>query len=163
MSVGAVGTPELRGRIGLAGAVFALVGYIIGGSIFILPGALAGQIGPGVFLSYLIAAGLALFVCFVAAQIGSAFPMSGGSYVAVSYVVSPFWGFMVVWMSVLIIFTSTSALAYGLVDYLAAYAPLLGQYRFTGAVLAIVLFTGVNLLGVRTAVGVQALMVVVFM
>jgi APA family basic amino acid/polyamine antiporter len=154
---------ELQGRIGLGGAVFALVGYVIGGSIFILPGALAAQVGPAVFLSYLIAAGLALFVCFAAAQIGSAFPMSGGSYVAVSCVVSPFWGFMVVWMGVLICFTSTSALAYGLVDYLTAYAPALASHRLAGAVAAIVLFTGLNLLGIRTAVWAQAAMVVVFM
>jgi APA family basic amino acid/polyamine antiporter len=154
---------ELHGRIGLAGAVFALVGYVIGGSIFILPGALAGQIGPAVFLSYLIAAGLALFVCFAAAQIGSAFPMSGGTYVAVSCVVSPFWGFMVVWMGVLIVFTSTSALAYGLVDYVTVYAPGLAEHRFLGAVLAVVVFTGLNLLGIRTAVWAQAVMVVVFM
>ena len=39
---------ELRGRIGLAGGVFALVGYIIGGSIFIMPGALAAKVGPTV-------------------------------------------------------------------------------------------------------------------
>jgi APA family basic amino acid/polyamine antiporter len=156
-------TEELRGRIGLGGAAFALVGYIIGGSIFILPGALAAQVGPAIFLSYLIAAGIALFVCFAAAQIGSAFPMSGGTYVAVSCVVSPFWGFMVVWMGVLIIFTSTSALAYGLVDYLTVYAPALADHRFLGAVLAIVLFTGINLLGIQTAVWAQTVMVVVFM
>ena len=96
---------ELRGRIGVPGAVFALVGYIIGGSIFILPGELAGQIGPAVFVPYLVAASLALFVCFAAAQIGSAFPLSGGTYMAVSCVVSPFWGFVVVWMGVLIVFT----------------------------------------------------------
>jgi APA family basic amino acid/polyamine antiporter len=89
--------------------------------------------------------------------------MSGGTYVAVSCVVSPFWGFMVVWMGVLIIFTSTSALAYGLVDYVTPWAPVLAEYRFTGAVLSIVAFTGVNLLGIRTAVGAQAVMVVVFM
>ena len=113
-------------------------------------------------MAYLIAAALALFVCFASAQIGSAFPMSGGTYVAVSSVVSPFWGFMVVWMGVLIIFTSTSALAYGLVDYLAAYFPGLGRHR-SGAVPSIVLFTGVNLLGIRTAVWAQTAMVVVFM
>jgi basic amino acid/polyamine antiporter, APA family len=154
---------DLRGRIGVGGAVFALVGYIIGGSIFILPGALAGQVGPAVFLAYLIAASLSLFVCFAAAQIGSAFPMSGGTYVAVSSAVSPFWGFMVVWMGVLIIFTSTPTLAYGLVDYLAAYVPALGEHRFLGAVLSVVVFTGINLLGIQTAVWVQTGMVVVFM
>ncbi|MEO8501229.1 MAG: hypothetical protein ABI565_09965, partial [Vicinamibacteria bacterium] len=80
--------PELRGRIGLGEAVFALVGYIIGGSIFILPGALAGRVGPGAFVAYLLAAVVALFICVASAEIGSAFPMSGGTYVAVSSVVS---------------------------------------------------------------------------
>jgi APA family basic amino acid/polyamine antiporter len=155
--------PELRGRITLVEAVFALVGYIIGGSIFILPGALAGQAGPGVFVAYLLAAVVALFICVASAQIGSAFPMSGGTYVAVSCVISPFWGFMVVWMGVLIIFTSTSALAYGLVDYLTPWIPGLADHRFLGAVLSIVLFTAVNLLGIRTAVWAQIVMVVVFM
>ncbi len=159
---GASPAPELRGRIGLAEAVFALVGYIIGGSIFILPGALAGSVGPGVFLAYLLAAVVALFICVASAQIGSAFPMSGGTYVAVSSVVSPFWGFMVVWMGVLVIFTSTSALAYGLVDYMIPYMPFLSEHRFLGAVAGIVTFTGVNLLGIRTAVWVQIVMVLVF-
>src|SRR5262249_41960067 len=130
---------------------------------FILPAALAGQVGPAVFLAYLIAAALSLYVCFAAAQIGSAFPMSGGTYVAVSSAVGPFWGFMVVWMGVLIIFTSTPALAYGLVDSLTVYLPALGEHRFLGAVLSVVVFTGVNLLGIQTAVWVQAVMVVVFM
>jgi APA family basic amino acid/polyamine antiporter len=160
---GAPAPVELRGRIGVAGASFALIGYIIGGSIFILPGELAAQIGPAVFLPYLIAAGLALFVCFAAAQIGSAFPLSGGTYMAVSCVVSPFWGFVVVWMGVLIIFTSTPAMAYGLVDYLSSYVPSLAGYRVPGALAAVLVFTGLNLLGIRTAVGVQAAMVVVFM
>ena len=159
---GASTAPELRGRIGLAEAVFALVGYIIGGSIFILPGALAGRVGPGAFIAYLLAAVVALFICVASAQIGSAFPMSGGTYVAVSSVVSPFWGFMVVWMGVLVIFTSTSALAYGLVDYMIPYMGFLAEHRFLGAVAGIVIFTGVNLLGIRTAVWVQIVMVLVF-
>lgn len=159
----AAGPRELRGRIGLASAVFALVGYIIGGSIFIMPGALSAEIGPALFVSYLLAAGLTLFICFASAAIGSAFPMSGGTYVAVSTAVSPFWGAMVVWMGVLIIFTSPPALAYGLVDYLSAYIPVLGEHRFLGAISSVVLFTIVNLCGIRTAVWAQVVMVVVFM
>lgn len=154
---------ELGGRIGVAGAVSMIVGYIIGGSIFILPVALTGRVGPAAFLAYLVAAAIALFVCVASAQIGSAFPMSGGTYVAVSRVISPFWGFMVVWMGILMVFTSTSALAYALVDYLTAYVPVLTSYRFVGAVTTIVVFTWVNLRGIRTAVWVQTAMVVVFM
>ncbi len=154
---------ELQGRIGVGGAVSTIVGYIIGGSIFILPVALAGSVGPALFISYLVAASIALFVCVSSAQIGSAFPMTGGTYVAVSCVVSPFWGFMIVWMGVLIAFTSTSALAYGMVDHLSVHVPWLASHRLLGAVLSIVLFTGVNLLGIRTAVWVQTAMVFVFM
>jgi APA family basic amino acid/polyamine antiporter len=151
---------ELQGRIGLSGAVFTLVGYIVGGSIFILPASLAGTVGPAAFISYLLAAALTLFVCCTAAQIGSAFPASGGTYVAVSCLIGPFWGFMVVWMGVLIIFTSTPALAYGLVDYLVEFFPGIAAYRVLAAVGAIIVFTGVNLLGIRTAMRAQAIMVV---
>ena len=84
---------HLERSIPLSGAIFTLIGYIIGGSIFILPGELAAQAGPGVFLAYLLASGIALFVCVIAAQIGNAFPVSGANYVAVSTVLSPFWGF----------------------------------------------------------------------
>jgi basic amino acid/polyamine antiporter, APA family len=158
-----VAVEELQGRIGLGGAVFTLVGYIVGGSIFILPASLAATVGPASFISYLIAGVLTLFVCCTAAQIGSAFPASGGTYVAVACVIAPFWGFVVVWMGVLIIFTSTPALAYGLVDYLAEFFPSMVPYRVAVAVGAIVLFTGVNLLGIRTAMRAQAVMVIGFM
>jgi APA family basic amino acid/polyamine antiporter len=150
---------ELRGRIGLSGAVFTLIGYVVGGSIFIVPATLAAAVGPAVFVSYLIAAALTLFVCCTAAQIGSAFPASGGTYVAVACVVGPFWGFLVVWTSVLIMFTSGPALAYGLVGYLTEFFPGLATYRVYAAVGIIVLFTGVNLLGIRTAMRAQAAMV----
>ena len=58
---------ELKGRLDVTSAVTTLVGYIIGGSIFILPGALAAEIGPAVFIAYLIAAALSLIVCVVSA------------------------------------------------------------------------------------------------
>ena len=154
---------ELTGRIGVAGAVFTLMGYIVGGSIFILPGALAGQIGPGAFIAYLGASVIAIFVCVTSAQIGTAFPTSGGAYVGVSNVIGPFWGFMVAWMGLLIIFTSTSALAYGLVDYISVYVPALVEFRVAGAVASVLLFTYVNLLGIRMAAGVQGVMVIGFM
>lgn len=41
---------RLRRRVGLAAAVFLLVGNIVGASIFVLPGQLAGVAGPAVFI-----------------------------------------------------------------------------------------------------------------
>lgn len=47
-------TPQHTERtIGLFGTVLTLVGFLIGASIYILPGQLAALAGPGVILSYL--------------------------------------------------------------------------------------------------------------
>ena len=43
-------TDTLQRHIGLGGAVFTLVGYVIGASIFVLPGQLSAQVGPGLVL-----------------------------------------------------------------------------------------------------------------
>ncbi len=154
---------HLRRSIPLSGAIFTLIGYIIGGSIFILPGELAGRVGPGVFLSYLLASGIALFVCVVAAQIGNVFPVSGANYVAVSAILSPFWGFLVAWMSLIAVTLAIPPLALGLSDYLAVFVPIVAEHRLAVALAAVWLMTGVNLFGVKSAVWMQSIMVVGFM
>jgi APA family basic amino acid/polyamine antiporter len=65
--------------IGLLGASATLIGYVVGASIFILPGELAPSTGPAVFVSYLLASVPALLSCFVTAQIGSVYPVSGAA------------------------------------------------------------------------------------
>ena len=61
-------TEDLKQQIGLPAAVFIIIGYIVGATIFILPGALTAVAGPGVFLAYLLAGIPALFYCFVEAD-----------------------------------------------------------------------------------------------
>ena len=75
---------RLHRKIGLGGAVFLLVGNIVGASIFILPGQLAGIAGPAVFIAYLIASVPAIVNCLIAAQVGSILPVSAGDYVFTS-------------------------------------------------------------------------------
>ena len=84
-------------NIGLAGAVFTMVGYVVGASIFILPGALAADTGPAAFLAYLIAGVLAALTCVVGAELGSAVPVSGAINVTASRVLGPLFGFVGVW------------------------------------------------------------------
>ena len=154
---------HLRRSMSLSGSIFTLIGYIIGGSIFILPGELASQAGPGVFLSYLMASFIALFVCVVAAQIGNAFPVSGANYVAVSTILSPFWGFLVAWMSLVAVMLAIPPLSLGFADYLAFFVPGLHEYRLLVAVGTVLVMMFVNLFGLRTAVWMQSVMVVSFM
>ena len=55
-------------KIGLWGIVFAITGFVIGVSIFILPSQLIEITGPAVILAYALAGAMALLNCFAAAE-----------------------------------------------------------------------------------------------
>ncbi len=147
--------------IGLSGAVFTIVGFVIGVSIFILPGQIAATAGPGVIVSYLIAAVAALFSCLVAAQIGMIVPKSGAGFLSVAAFLSPFWGFMLVWLMLGAASLAVALLGYGFADYMAHLLP--GFDRQYVAITVILIFGMINLLGATTAVWMQSLMVVFFL
>ena len=151
---------KLERSIGLIGSAATLVGYVVGASIFILPGELAPSTGPALFVSFLIASVPALLSCFVTAQIGCAYPESGAPYVAASRNLSPFWGFMLVWSLLTGATIGIPLIAYSFADYLAFFVSDLDSKLVA---LATVLFFGViNLLGARISVRAQALMVAGF-
>lgn len=148
--------------VGLWGAVVTLIGLVVGASIFILPGTLAASTGPAVLISYLLAAGLGLFACLVAASLGRLFPVSGASFIVNSRMLSPFFGFLGAWFMLAGAAVATAFLAYGFADYVALLWP--GGINRTSTALMLVLgFGGLNLLGARTAVIGQGVMVVLFM
>lgn len=151
---------KLDRSIGLVGAAATLIGYVVGASIFILPGELAASTGPAVFLSFLIASLPALLSCFVTAQIGCAYPESGAQYVAASRNLGPFWGFMVVWSLLVGATIGIPLIAYGFADYLRFFV---GDVDTQAVALATVfVFAVVNLMGARPSVRAQAVMVAGF-
>ncbi len=151
---------RLERRVGLGGAVFLLVGHIVGASIFILPGELAGTAGPAVFIAYLIASVPAVINCLIAAQVGSILPVSAADYVFTSVTLHPFLGFLKVWAGMLSLIVSVPILAYGFADYAAYFLP--NVERFVIAVGIVGLLLVINLLGLRTSVRTQMTMVCVF-
>ena len=124
-------------EFGLIGVVVTVVGYVIGASIFILPGQLAGTVGPAVILSYSLAAVIALFACISAAQLGSLYPRTGAGYVAITKLVSPLGAFITIWL-------------------------MLAAYVFAIALIANG-FGALNLGGAANLVRVQSLIVLLFM
>jgi APA family basic amino acid/polyamine antiporter len=152
---------QVKRTVGVTGVVVTLVGFVVGISIFILPGALAATAGPGVVLSYGIAALMALFSCFVAAQIGAVFPTSGASFIAVSRLISPLLGFAAVWLIIGGVSVAVALVAYGFADYALLLLPWLD--RVVIAALIVVALAGLNMLGVRETVIGQGIMVIVFM
>lgn len=151
---------RLQRKIGLGGAVFTLIGYIVGASIFILPGQLAGLAGPAVVVAYLLASIPALVSCLIAAQVGAMLPVSAADYVFSSVVLHPFLGFLKVWTSTIALLVGVPLLAYGFADYFAFFLP--GANRVLVAVTVVVVLMVINLLGLRTSVRTQMFMVAIF-
>lgn len=151
---------KLERSIGLIGAAATLVGYVVGASIFILPGELAPTTGPALFFSFVIASVPALLSCFITAQIGCAYPESGAPYVAASRNLSPFFGFMLVWSLLMGATIGIPLIAYSFADYLAFFVADLNTRAV--ALGTIVFFAVINLLGARISVRAQALMVLGF-
>lgn len=153
--------PTVERNIGLAGAVFTLVGYVIGASIFILPGQLAAEAGPAAVLCYAVAGLLAAISCLAGATIGSTVPVSGAGNVAAARVVAPLAGFMGVWVTLVAVAVSIALVGYGLTDYAAYFVPGLNK---TVVALAVTIGFGLlNLANVQLAVWIQVVMTLGFL
>ena len=140
------GLVQVVGPLGLAANV---INIVIGAGIFVLPAAIAGQIGPAAPLAYLacaIAMG-AIALCF--AEAGSRVPTSGGPYGYAEAAFGPFIGFIMaalVWLSSVL---ASAGIAAALVDVLAGFAPALGTPTArTGLILAVhIVLAAVNIAG----------------
>lgn len=153
-------TNQLDRSISLTGAVLTLIGYVVGASIFILVGPLAGEAGPALWLAYILAAVPAFFVCFTSAQMVSVLPVTGANYVATSRAVSPFWGFMMTWTVIITTGVGMALLAYGFAEYLGHFIGDLNLMLV--ALLVVIVFGALNYIGVRLSVAIQAIMVAEF-
>lgn len=147
--------------IGLWGIVFTITGFVVGVSIFILPAELIEITGPSVLLAYGIAGAMAVVTCFATAQIGTLLPAEGGTFVAISKLISPFFGFLAVWVLLCAVVLVNAFVGYGFADYIVYFIPELNK---TLAAAAVVLFFGiVNIFGSKLVVKLQTAMVVIFL
>ncbi len=146
--------------VSLLHAITIILGYVIGASIFLLVGPLAGSAGPCLFLSYIIAAIPVIFVCLYNVQLGAALPVTAANYVVSTKMISPFCGFFVNWAMVVAVFFGVPLLAWGFADYLSFFIPGLPLQPVALGVLALIAL--VNYLGVKPAVWLQTLMVAIF-
>jgi len=155
-----VQSSQVQRSMGVTGTVTTLVGLVVGISIYVLPGQLAGIAGPAMILSYIIAAIVALFSCVVAAQLGSVLPISGAAFVAITRLISPFAGFIIIWLSLGGAAVAVALVAVGATDYASSIVPALDSWVTAPA---IILFLGlVNTLGVRDFLLGQTIMVLMF-
>jgi basic amino acid/polyamine antiporter, APA family len=159
--VQALTRPVLTRSVSLPSAVFVVIGYVVGASIYILPGTLAPDTGPAVFIAYALAAVPAIVAGFVMAQIGAALPVSGSIFVLLRDALAPYAGFMYQWIMLAMAAVVVPLVAFGFADYLGYFIPGLNA-RAVAAALAVA-FIAVNLLGMTIATIAQNVMVVLFL
>jgi amino acid transporter len=83
---------QLERDLGLASVVAISIGAMVGSGIFILPALAVGIAGPAVVLAYLVAGILVLPAALSKAELATAMPESGGSYVYIERGMGPLLG-----------------------------------------------------------------------
>lgn len=140
------GRGGLRRDLRLVDAVAIGLGAIIGAGIFVVTGVAAGVAGPAFLIGLLLAGGVAACNALSSAQLAAAYPQSGGTYEYGYRVLHPWLGFAAGWTFLASKLAAGGTVALGFASYLAALFPSIPERP--AAVAAVVLLTGVNLLGI---------------
>ena len=91
-----VGRPKLKRSLGLSMATALVVGNMVGSGVFGLPSALAGT-GPIALLAWLFTGAGAILLALVFANLGRAYPRTGGPYAYTRIAFGDFAGFWTAW------------------------------------------------------------------
>src|SRR6266511_5589674 len=150
--------PELARRLGLFDATMIVMGGIIGSGIFMNPSVVARQVNTRflIILVWVIGGLLALTAAFIWAELAALRPEVGGQYAYLRDAYHPAVAFLYGWALLLVVQTGG----------MAAVAATFGKYfvELTGAgigdaaiaVVALILLTIINCLGVRSGSNTQS-------
>ncbi len=153
------GSSRLVRGLGPIAAVALVVGNIIGAGIYVVPGSLAGIAGPLALVAWVV--NVAAYFCLAAvfADLGGAYPISGGPQVYAQRAFGDFVGLetaYLYWFSAVI---GNAAYPTAFVGYLAVFVPAVSAPipAFLVAQGLLWSLTLVNIAGVRVGGGVQVL------
>ncbi len=146
----------LERRVGLFSVIAISMGAMMGSGLFVLPGLATAITGPVVWLAYLVAGICVIPAALSKAELATAMPVSGGTYVYIDRTFGPLAGTMVglgLWMSMLL------KSAFALVGF-AAYLYVLAEVPLRPVSLVLLgLIVLLNIVGIRKVGKVQVLMV----
>ena len=149
---------KLKRVLKLSDLMAIAIGQIIGAGIVTLTGVAIGMTGPSVYLAYIFAGIIVLIASLLLAMTGSAIPSAGSFYTWTSRILSPFAGFMTLWLFFLnSVSLSLYGLSFGL--YIHPFIPSLSTH-----VLGIIILTAffiANIFGVRVASTLERIMVII--
>jgi amino acid transporter/nucleotide-binding universal stress UspA family protein len=150
---------ELERDLGLYATITISIGAMVGSGIFVLPGKATGIAGPAAILAYLLAGALVLPAALSKAEMATAMPEAGGTYLYIDRAMGPLPGTIAgigAWFS--LVFKSAFALV-GLGAYLLIFVELgPGAKTVVALGLALALLV-VNVIGVKQSGSLQAAIV----
>jgi APA family basic amino acid/polyamine antiporter len=144
--------PALRRSLNLIETTLAGIGIILGAGVYALVGAVAGEAGNGMWLSFVFAAVVASIIGLCYAELASMFPHSGADYEYTRRALGEHPAFVVGWLVVIGSIIAAAAVALGFGGYLNAFFDVDPTVAAIGA---LVVATGVAFLGVEETVKVM--------
>ncbi|HEX6695543.1 MAG TPA: amino acid permease [Solirubrobacteraceae bacterium] len=103
--------PRLKRTIGLWTATALVVGNMVGSGVFLLPSSLAATGGPVSMLVWLFTGAGAILLALVFANLGRAFPRTGGPYAYARRALGDFIGFQTAWCYWIAVWAGSAAIA----------------------------------------------------
>ncbi len=146
---------ELKRDLGLTTLVALGVGSIIGSGMFAMPAVMGSVAGPALIIAIVLTGIVTTLLAISYAELGSAFPLSGGPYSLPRLALGDTGGFLMGWGYFLYAFVGTAAIIDIFVTYLAFWIPglavgeTLTPVGITIAVIALWIFTSINVVGVK--------------
>ncbi len=147
----------MKRTIGLASIFCISAGAMISSGLFVLPGLAFAKAGPAVSLSYFMAGCVALTTVLSLSELITAMPKAGGDYFYVSRSFGPLFGTVSGLLSWLALSLKSAFALIGIAELVYLVS---GINLAVSAVVLAVLFTGLNLLGVKEAVRFQVVLVI---
>jgi len=161
---------ELKRTLNLFDATAIGIGAIIGAGIFVVLGLAVGYAGPAVVISMIVAGIVALFTAISFAELSSAIPKEGGTYIFAYEMLNPFVAFVSGCMWLFAQIVAGSAVCIGLAGYFVSFELTLRDAGLGGlpllplkivAVTAALALTALNLVGLKHSARVNNVLVVV--
>lgn len=119
-----------------------------GSSMFVIVPDVLSQAGTGALLAMIAAGVIALCMAQVYAELGSAFPISGGEYCIVGRTLGPLSGFVVLGLNLVNSLLGAAVLSLGVSEYLGALVP--GLQPIPTALVVVLGSTLLGVLNIRT-------------
>ena len=145
-------TTDLPRKLGLIDSLAIIVGIVIGGGIFLVPNLVARNLTtvPMILAVWLFAGVVTFFGALACAELGTAFPSTGGQYVFLREAYGPLAGFLCGWSMFTVARTAQVAWMAVIFSLYVSYFIPLGAVASKALGLAmIVLFAAINYRGVH--------------